>query len=131
MRSNTTVTTETWDIWYPDAAADGIPFARGRMDPAIAVLVHAAPDALRVEVRGPDGAPLARGDKLRREGRYYPMTRLRRHGESISREDGWPRPEDIGRPVILPGGEVGILRSWWNAEDGSEWRWDVQFYNHV
>jgi hypothetical protein len=31
--------------------------------------------------------------------------------------------------VVLPGGEVGILLAWWNAEDGSEWRWQVEFYN--
>ncbi len=32
--------------------------------------------------------------------------------------------------VILPGREVGQLLQWWNAEDGSEWRWQVEFYNH-
>jgi len=30
----------------------------------------------------------------------------------------------------VPGGEVGILTAWWNAEDGSSWRWQVEFYNH-
>ena len=24
---------ETWDLWYPGAAATGLPFARGRLDP--------------------------------------------------------------------------------------------------
>jgi hypothetical protein len=33
--------------------------------------------------------------------------------------------------VILPGGEVGTLIRWWNTEDGSEWRWQVEFYNHT
>ena len=59
------------------------------------------------------------------------MTRLRRTGRDVVREDGWPEKEDIGRPVILPGGEVGILKEWWNAADGSEWRWSVEFYNHI
>ena len=36
-----------------------------------------------------------------------------------------------GALVILPGGEVGTLVAWWNAADGSEWRWRVEFYNHV
>jgi hypothetical protein len=58
------------------------------------------------------------------------MARLTVEGEQITREDLWPTPEDIGRAVILPGGEVGQLLSWWNAENESEWRWQVEFYNH-
>ncbi|MFN8559217.1 MAG: hypothetical protein U0531_18385 [Dehalococcoidia bacterium] len=120
---------EIWDLWYPDAAAQGLPFARGRLDRTEVLLVHAAPAALRVEVRSDDGAPLATGDDLARTA-DRPMLRLRRDGVRITREDVWPGPEDIGRPVLLPGGEVGILRSWWNAPDGSEWRWQVEFSNH-
>ena len=37
---------------------------------------------------------------------------------------------DLGSLIILPGGEVGTLLEWWNAEDGSEWRWRIEFYNH-
>jgi hypothetical protein len=33
--------------------------------------------------------------------------------------------------VILPGGEVGILKAWWNAEDRKEWRWHVELYNSL
>jgi hypothetical protein len=51
-------------------------------------------------------------------------------GEQISREDLWPNESDNGQLIILPGGEVGKLINWWNAEDGSEWRWQVEFYNH-
>ena len=57
------------------------------------------------------------------------MARLTERGRQIAREDLWPADDDIGRPVILPGGEVGILLAWWNAEDGSEWRWQLEFYN--
>jgi hypothetical protein len=32
---------------------------------------------------------------------------------------------------MLPGGEVGILKSWWNAPDHKEWRWQVEFYNSL
>jgi hypothetical protein len=120
---------EIWDLWYPNAAAQGLPFARGRLDATDVLLVHAAPEHLRVEVRDDDGNLLARGDQLQRTA-DRPMARLTRQGSSISREDRWPEPEDIGRPVILPGGEVGILMTWWNADDGSEWRWQVEFYNH-
>ena len=119
---------ETWDLWYPNAAARGLPFARGRIDAAPILLVHAAPDALDVEVRDDDGALLARGRGLRRTA-DRPMARLRRVGDRVTREDLWPEEEDLGRPVILPGGEVGVLKSWWNAADGSEWRWRLEFYN--
>jgi hypothetical protein len=33
--------------------------------------------------------------------------------------------------VILPGGEIGILTAWWNADDGSEWRWSIELRNHA
>ena len=56
------------------------------------------------------------------------LTRTLRQAQG-TREDLWPAAEDIGRPVMLPGGEVGILRAWWNAKDGGEWRWQVEFYN--
>ncbi len=120
---------EIWDLWYPHAASQGLSFSRGRMNHAEVILVHAAPDSLRVEVRSEDGQLLAFGDQLRRVGQYYPMTRLTVRGKQIVREDGWPNTGDVGRPVVLPGGEVGILKEWWNASDGSEWRWSVEFYN--
>ena len=124
-----TPSAETWDLWYPNAAARGLPFARGRLDAAPILLVHAAPDTLDVDVRDDDGALLARGHDLRRTA-DRPMARLTRSGDRVAREDLWPEEIDLGRPVILPGGEVGILKSWWNASDGSAWRWRVEFFNH-
>lgn len=120
---------EIWELWFPDAAAQGLSFARGRMEAAAVVLVHAAPESLRVEVRDDEGRRLAFADGLRRTA-DRPITRLTRSGDSITREDLWPAEEDIDRPVILPGGEVGILKQWWNADDGSEWRWQIELYNH-
>jgi hypothetical protein len=120
---------EIWDLWYPNAASQGLSFARGRLDPTDVLLVHAPPDALRVEVRDDDGRRLAFGDQLARTAER-PMARLTREGDRIARVDLWPDADDIGRPVILPGGEVGILRSWWNSDDGQEWRWQIEFYNH-
>ncbi|MHB8375939.1 MAG: DUF7712 family protein [Dehalococcoidia bacterium] len=122
---------EIWDLWYPNAAAQGLSFGRCRLKPAEVVWVHSAPDALRVEVREDDGALLASGDQLRRTSEIsLPMTRLSRAGRTIVRADEWPGADDIGRVVLLPGGEAGILTSWWHAGDGSEWRWSVEFYNH-
>jgi hypothetical protein len=119
----------TWDLWYPNAAARGLPFARGRLDAVEILLVHAAPEVLDVDVRRDVGSVVARGRGLTRTA-DRPMARLTITDDAISRIDLWPGAEDNGRPVILPGGEVGILLAWWNAEDGSEWRWRVEFYNH-
>jgi hypothetical protein len=120
---------QTWDLWFPHAAATGLPFARGRLDATDVLLVHAAPEALDVAVRNDEGLLLAQGRELVRTAER-PMARLTMRGRRIERLDLWPEAEDIGRPVILPGGEVGILLDWWNAPDGSEWRWRVEFYNH-
>ena len=118
-----------WDLWFPEAAARGLAFARGRLDATDVLLVHAAPDPLDVEVRTDDGRLVARGTGLPRTA-DRPMARLTVHADCIARQDLWPEESDLGRPVILPGGEVGILLHWWNAADGSEWRWRVEFYNH-
>ena len=120
---------QIWDLWYPGAGAQGLPFARGRLDAADVLLVHAAPETLRVEVRDDAGRLLARGDDLRRTA-DRPMARLYRAGTRITREDLWPEAVDVGRPVILCGGEVGILCEWWHAPDDQEWRWRIEFYNH-
>lgn len=122
---------ELWDLWYPYAAATGVSFARGRLDPTDVLYVHAAPEALTVEVRSDDGRLLARGQDLERttdEG--VPITQLKRVGDQVVRKDLWLTPAELESPVILPGGEVGIIKSWWNAPDHSEWRWLVEFYNH-
>jgi hypothetical protein len=121
---------QIWDLWYPGAAATGLPFARGRIDPHDVLWVHAAPDTLNVTVRDGADAVIARGDSLQHQGERYPMTRLARDGERVTREDRWPTQDDLGSLVILPGGEVGTLIAWWNAPDGSEWRWQVEYYNH-
>ena len=120
----------TWELWYPEAGNTGLPFARARIDPTEVLWAHAVPETLTVTVREGDERVLARGESLRRAGQRFPMTRLACRGSEVHREDRWPTNADLGSPVILPGGEVGILKAWWNAEDGSEWRWQVEFYNH-
>jgi hypothetical protein len=121
---------ETWDLWYPKAAATGLAFARGRLDPTPRLLVHAAPDFLTVEVRDDDGRRLAFAADLART-QASPICLLRREGGGLSREDIWPADEHLGLPVILPGGEVAILKSWWHAADRQEWRWQVELYNSL
>jgi hypothetical protein len=126
---NTPSQLQIWDLWYPQAAATGVAFARGRLDRTNVLLVHAAPPMLTVEVRSDSGKRLAYAQDLAQTA-DRPMARLTVQGERITRVDLWPIQEDIGRMVILPGGEVGQLLKWWNAEDGSEWRWQIEFYNH-
>ena len=125
--------TETWELLFPQAGAAGLPFARTKLDPAQAgerVLVHAAPPVLQVIVTDENGAEVARGEALERH-QQGPMCYLTRHGDEVALEDGWPSDDDLGRLVILPGGETGVLKSWWHADDKSEWRWQVEFYNHT
>lgn len=122
-------TCHIWDIWIADSGSTGISFARGRLNPTEVLLVHSAPQQLNIEVRDDEGTVLARGSDLLRTD-STPIARLRREGKQITREDIWPTEADHGLPVILPGGEVGILQHWWNAPDHQEWRWRVEFYNH-
>ena len=111
-------TSDDRDLWYPKAGATGIPFARGRVEGVEVMLVHAAPPVLTVTVRSGDGRVLAEGTDLEQTD-DTPITRLTRRGDRIEREDIWPGESDIGRLVLLPGGEAGTLVHWWNAEDHS------------
>jgi hypothetical protein len=122
---------QTWELWFPDGGATGLPFARGRVDPTKVMWVHASPVILAVTVRDKQEKVVARGERLERDGDRLPLTRLSIKGTSVRREDRWPTDEDLGSLVILPGGEVGTLVSWWNAADGSEWRWRLELYNHA
>lgn len=119
---------QTWDLWYPRAAATGLPFARGSMDPTEVLWVHAAPDVLTVTVYE-GGRVVARGVDLTRHVPELPVTRLSLEGDTVKREDRWPINADFGNLIILPGGEVGTLLDWWNSLEGDEWRWRVEFYN--
>ena len=120
---------QLWDLWYPQAGSTGISFARGRLDATNILIVHAPPPFLTVEIRSDTGRRLAYSQDLPQTA-DRPMAFLTRRGNRVTRQDRWPTKEDIGQLVILPGGEVGELVQWWNAEDGSEWRWQVEFYNH-
>jgi hypothetical protein len=119
---------ETWELWYGEAAAAGLPFARSKIEPIGAVLVHSAPPSLEVIVTDGEGRRVASGKDLERTAES-PMCRLVKRGAEIVREDVWPGDGHIGEVVLLPGGEAGHLCDWWNAPDRSEWRWRVEFYN--
>ena len=122
-------TAHTWDLWIPDAGSRGISFARGRMRATDVALVHAAPEKLKVEVWDDEGQRIAQAGSLART-RDTPMARLTMRDGTLTREDFWPTERDYGTPVILAGGEIGILKQWWNAQDETQWRWQLEFYNH-
>ena len=124
---------QVWELWYPEAGATGLPFARCRLDRTTVLWVHAAPPVLAVTVRE-SGAVVARERQdapLRLAGTRTPMTRLSISDGILAREDRWPGPDDFGAPVVLHGGEAGLLTAWWNAPDYSEWRWTLEFYNRA
>ncbi|RPI23896.1 MAG: hypothetical protein EHM70_21935 [Chloroflexota bacterium] len=120
---------QIWDLWFPKAAATGLPFARCRIQPVETLLVHAAPPFLTVTVRDAGGQQIAVGVDLEATA-DTPMARLTLDASKVFREDIWPGSEDIGNVVVLPGGEAGVLKQWWHAEDHSEWRWQIELYNH-
>ena len=119
-----------WTVWYPQAAATGLLLGRGRLDAADTLLVHAAPDSLTVEVADTDGQRVAYGQDLP-QTQESPMWRLRRLDGRVVREDVWPTQADLGSLVLLPGGEVGVLKKWWHADDRQSWRWQVELYNNL
>jgi hypothetical protein len=120
---------QIWTVRTPDGGATGLEFARSRIAPTTSVLLHAAPSVIDVEVFDEDSKPLAASVSLRSTDET-PMTRLTLDGAHLRREEIWPDDGDLGRVVLLGGGEAGVLRSWWNADDHSEWRWEVEFSNH-
>jgi hypothetical protein len=92
--------------------------------------VHAAPSRIDVEVRDADGTTIASTHGLEAAG-STPISRLRIEDDGLTRENIWPGSGDLGLLVVLPGGEAGTLKSWWHAEDHSEWRWTLELHNHV
>jgi len=122
--------TTIWELRNPDGGSTGLEFARGRMEHHEHVLGHALPERVDVDVTAEDGGLIARGTELEHEA-VTPMSRLDLTPDGgIERTNVWPDESDLGKPVILPGGEVGILREWWNADDHSAWRWVIELSNH-
>ena len=94
------------------------------------MLVHAAPAKAKVEVIAGDDRVVAHGG-LERSGEYSPMTLVVLEGSTLRRSEVWPTEDHLGLPVLLAGGEVGILQKWHSSEDHSWWRWSVEFSNHT
>ena len=119
-----------WELRNPDGGAMGLEFARGVSSPTNVMLVHATPSRLNVEVRTWEGELVAVGRNLTHD-EVAPMSKLTISDGKVTRENLWPEEADVGSPVLLPGGEVGILQAWWNDEIGQEWRWSLEFANRA
>ena len=121
----------TWNLRTRDGAMNGLEFARCTTAGGFSrVLVHAAPAQLSVELAADDGTPIARGD-VDRDDDYSPMTLLELSGTQFRRSEVWPDERFYGAPVLIAGGEVGVLHAWEHADDHSWWRWSVEFSNHT
>ena len=120
----------TWELRSRDGGMNGLEFARCTTASGFSrVLVHAAPAQLGLEVRADDGTSVLRAD-ADRDGDYSPITLLEIDGDAFRRSEIWPDDGHLGLPVLLPGGEVGVLTAWEHAPDRSWWRWSVEFSNH-
>ena len=121
----------TWEIRSNDAGMNGLEFARCTTAGGFErVLIHAAPGAAGITITDGDDRVVARGD-LPRQGDYSPMTLIERDGSGLRRREVWPDEALYGLPVLLAGGEVGLLRQWRPSPDHSWWRWSVEFSNHT
>jgi hypothetical protein len=120
----------TWNIRSRDGGMNGLEFTRATTAGGFTrVLIHAAPAQASVEVFADDGGVVARGD-VDRAGEYSPITLLTLEG-GLTRKEVWPDDSLLGLPVLIAGGEVGILTEWHHAEDHSWWKWSVEFSNHT
>lgn len=120
----------TWDLRATDGGMNGLDFCRALTAGGFSrVLVHAAPARLTVRVTADDDTVVARGE-ADRDGDYSPVTLLELADGALRRTEVWPDEDHVGLPVLLPGGEVGVLLRWEHATDRSWWRWAVEFSNH-
>jgi len=95
---------QIWDLWYPQAGATGLPFARGRLDATKVLLVHAPPPMLTVEVRSDEGQRLAYSQDLAQTADSRRTHRPRRfvaHAKRhrTTRDSAWRRSWKIDKRV--------------------------------
>jgi hypothetical protein len=122
----------TWSLRSREGAMNGLEFARASTASGFArALIHAAPAHLSVEVVDDQGVVIIPVANLDRIGDYLPMTMLTIHDAEISRSEVWPDDSHYGLPVLLAGGEVGLLREWHHSKDHSWWKWSLELANHT
>src|SRR5260221_12438147 len=99
----------TWNVRSNDGAMNGLEFARCTTAGGFGrVLIHAAPGKARIEGIADDDRVVARAD-LDRSGEDSPMTLGGLEGAGLRRSEVGATDELYGLPVLLAGGEVGVL----------------------
>jgi hypothetical protein len=88
------------------------------------MLIHAAPPIVDVEVLENGERLIARGRSLAAADDAGPIERLMIEGLRVLRSSTDPATE-IGVPVLLAGGEIGVLDSWELAEARDRWTWSI------
>ncbi|HVB01123.1 MAG TPA: hypothetical protein VNE42_07665 [Acidimicrobiales bacterium] len=122
----------TWNLRSRDGGMNGLEFARATTASGFhKVLIHAAPAHLSLEIVDDLSVVIAHAENLDRIGDYLPMTLLTIDGTVINRCEVWPDNSLYGVPVLLAGGEVGILREWHHSKDHSWWKWSLELANHT
>jgi hypothetical protein len=111
--------------WAVETSRDGERwrfFGKGWTLPGEPLLLHAVPRFVRFKRADENGSTWC--EPLERAGEE-PMTLL--DLEQGLRRDLWPSSEHVGLPMLLPGGENGRLLAFEHAEDGSTWRYSLEF----
>ena len=114
------------ECWAVETSKDGERwrfFGKAWKSPGEPVLVHAPVRFVRFRQLLPTEDP-EWSSPLETEVRC-PMSIVRM--EERLREDLWPADEHVGLPMLLPGGEIGRLQRFEHADDGSTWRYVLEF----
>ena len=114
------------ECWAVETSKDGSKwrfFGKAWKSPGEPVLMHAPVRWLRFRQLIPDEAA-EWSEPLEASGQI-PMCIVSMEG--ATREDVWPDASHVGLPMLLPGGEVGRLQSFEHADDGSTWRYSLEF----
>lgn len=110
------------ECWIVETSKDGERwrfFGRAWKQPGQAVLLHAAPQFIRIR---PDG------DKewqTLESAEPRPITLLQM--EDGARTELWPDERHLGLPMLLPGGEIGTLLRFEHTQDPEGWTYALEF----
>ena len=114
------------ECWAVETSKDGSKWrflGKAWKSPGERVLVHARIPWLRYRQLIPTESP-EWCEPLGSEGKT-PMCIVSM--EEHTRHDVWPGLEHRRLPVLIPGGEVGRLVEFEHADDGSTWRYRLEF----
>jgi len=114
------------ECWAVETSKDGSKwrfFGKAWKSPGEPVLMHAPVRWLRFRRLIP--SEVAEWSEPLEASAETPMSIVSM--EEATRADVWPDESHVGMPMLLPGGEIGRLQSFEHAEDGSTWRYALEF----